>query len=116
MSGATNADIWDAIFGSGCFVYSWWVSSESLKSGTRWEEEVSVENPYDDTPPVLRVLVNPAKIRKACTEMAADETLRTSLRKECRNLLYNNNDLDMDAVDADCVLQYVMFDGEIVYG
>lgn len=116
MSGATNADIWDAIFGSGCFMYSWWVSSESLKSGKMWEEEVSVENPYSDIPPVLRVLVSPAKLRKACKEMAADESLRQSLRRECRHLLYNEEELDMDAVDADAVLQWVVFDGEIVYG
>ena len=124
MAGATEQDIFSAIFGSGFDQYSWWIRT-ALSEGERegdyfdpydgWTVCVVVMDPDDEDAGVTKI-VGAADIKAACHKIMRDKTFRKGLRDECSHLLFDEEELDMDAVDADCVMQFIMFDGEIVYG
>lgn len=124
MAGATKQDIFGAIFGSGFDQYSWWIDVRLL-TGERgddyfaprdgWVVEVTVEDPEEDDASVSKELTA-QDIKNACHKIMRDKSFRKGLRDECSHLLFDEEELDMDANDADTVMQYVMFDGEIVYG
>lgn len=124
MAGATEQDIFGAIFGSGFDTFSWWLNYRFIEGereddffGPRdgWVVEVTVEDP-DDEDNMIDKHVTAQTIKNACHKILRDKSFRKSLRDECGHLLFDEEELDMDAVDADCVMQYVMFDGEIIYG
>jgi hypothetical protein len=122
MAGATEQDIFEAIFGSGFDQYSWWIGyklvsgeyDESYTVPDGWVLLVAIEDPENDG--MIKKEVSATTIREVCQKILADSSYRQSLRDECAHLLYVADMLDMDCEDADTVMQYVMFNGEVVYG
>lgn len=123
MAGASEQEIFCAIFGSGFTTYPWWFDvsfvvgyndDDYFEPHDGWAVSVSVEDPEEEGGEVI-VPVTAAGIRSACRKIMHDKTVRPTLRKECSNLLFNESELDMDADDADVVMQYVAFDGEVIY-
>lgn len=120
---ANEQEIFDAVFGSGFGTWSWWrkaalsgsVLDDDYQASDGWIVEVWVEDP-DDEDEVIKKLVRASDIITACTNIVTDGGYRASFVNECSNLLYNADELDMDADDADVLMQYIMFDGEIIYG
>jgi hypothetical protein len=121
---ANEQDIFSHIFGSGFDTYPWWVGVTLIFGGLEadyfaprdgWVVLVEAEDPEDEDKTVTKQ-VRAANVKTACHKIMRDKTFRKSLRDECAHLLFDEWELDMDAVDADVVMQYIMFDGEIVYG
>jgi hypothetical protein len=120
---ATEQEIFDAIFGSGFGQYSWWrkialsgsVLDDDYQAPDGWIVNVIVDDPDDDDK-AFRKLVRASDIITACENIVTDGTMPSRFVNECSNLIYDADELDMDAEDADTLMQYVMFDGEIIYG
>ena len=120
---ATEQDIFSHIFGSGFDTYSWWVNVDLIEGKREdyfapldgWVARVTVEDPEDEDN-VIHKDVSAKDIKAACRKIIRDKTFRESLRNECSHLLFDEWEADFDAVDADVIMQYIMFDGEIVYG
>lgn len=120
---ANEQEIFDAIFGSGFGQYSWWrkislsgsVLDDNYQAPDGWVVNVIVEDP-DDEDKSVRKLVRASDIIEACTNIVTDGGHGTWITNECSNLIYSADDLDLDATLADSIMQYVMFDGEIIYG
>jgi hypothetical protein len=121
MQTASPQDTFDAIFGSGAMVYSWWTNAEFTginSSGhiqtINWTVKVTADD-GDDGETVATIdhksLLNTARqVIKTAPTYASDALVR-----ECRNLIFNADELDFDADSADQLLQVAVL-GEIVFG
>lgn len=122
-TGASQQEIFEAIFGSGFDTYPWWVDMKLVMGNNEddyfepddgWVMMVQVED--DDDERGYRVKpVSARSIRQACQNIMSDTEIGRRLRRECSHLLFNVDELDIDADAADVIMQYVVFDGEIIY-
>lgn len=104
-----EADRFSAIMGACGTMWSWWVNVEY--HGGDWDDPsditFTVEDP-DDERKVIVKRVTPRQIVRA---------LGTAVRTvpSMKHIDPYDEDLDLDASDADCVLQIAVL-GEVVYG
>jgi hypothetical protein len=118
---ASPQDTFDAIFGAGAMMYSWWINAEYTgidSAGTiqtkDWTVKVTAENGDGGESTVVidhkAILKAARQIIKAAPKYASDALVR-----ESRNLIFDADELDFDANSADEILQVLVL-GEIVFG
>jgi hypothetical protein len=118
---ASPQDTFDAIFGSGATMYSWWLNAEftGIDSAgtiqtTDWTVKVPAENgDRGETTATVdhkSILKAARQIIKSAPKFASDALVR-----ESRNLIFDADELDFDANSADEILQVLVL-GEIVFG
>lgn len=124
MAAASEQDIFISVFGSGFETYSWWIDTHMIRGNNSadyfepydgWVIRVVVEDPENDEGAITK-RVTAQDIKSACHKIMRDGMIGRSLREDAKNLLFDVDELDLDAPAADAIMQYVMFDGEIVYG
>lgn len=108
------------IFGSGFDTYSWWHEIRALTHNpandapNNWAWKVAYEDPTTGESRTVTV-GHPMIMRSVRKIMTRQVPTYDSLVKESRNLLFNPDNADLDANDADVIMQVALF-GEIVYG
>lgn len=120
---ATPQEVHEAIFGAGVdfvwwrqFVPLWgWEHEQDDEVPDGWTYEVTSVHPEIDNEDRFVRRIGTYDIRTAARKIADDPEYRASLRDECRNLLRDAESLDLDAPDADVVLQVAMY-GEVIFG
>jgi hypothetical protein len=121
MQTASPQDTFDSLFGSGAMMYSWWIDAEftGIDSGGHiqtidWTAKVTADDGNDgETVATIdhkAILKAARQVMKARPEYASDALVR-----ECRNLIFDADELDFDANSADEILQVIVL-GEIVFG
>jgi hypothetical protein len=120
---ATKQDTYEWIFGSGLDTYSWWHEMRPEfdygKDGSApddWLMVVRFEDPGEEDE-VRTASVRHADIMRAVRKIARGNVRYAGkyLAKECRNMIFDVDAVDVDAGDADCILQVAVM-GAIVYG
>ncbi|WP_280430012.1 hypothetical protein [Nocardia brasiliensis] len=110
------------IFGAGATVYPWWVSAESdweydsisADAPAGWMWRVTIKAPYEDGD-IITKEIRHKDLMAACRKISGkDFQASSTLKKHCRNMAFNVDDVDMDASDADAVLQVAML-GDILW-
>ena len=125
---ATPQDTYDHTFGAGCLEHEWWISvrqtvgsMSDIDQPGNWEVSVTAD---DGEGTEANKLVNHNVVMQAALAIlfAKDTDLNGSgrfvsktLREECRNLLYNAENADFDAITSDELLQVAVL-GEIIFG
>lgn len=112
MKTATPKDTWDHTIGSGALTFSWWAG---MNDTDEWPAILRIDDP-DDEDNSVSAEVSHADVMRAARKIASGQvSANESIRRECRNLLVDPDDADLDAVAGDCVLQLAVL-GDIVYG
>jgi len=118
---ATPQEVYDAIFEAGIPAsYRWWEAFVPSWGGDEvpdyWVVEVHATEDPDHNPDDTDVFrVSRVGIRKAAQIIAGDPAYHPSLRNECTNLLFDAESLDLDANDADAILQVAVY-GRVAFG
>lgn len=119
---ASPQDTFDAIFGAGAMMYSWWINAEFTgidSAGTiqtiDWTVKVTAEGADENEE--VTVTIDHALILKTARQIikAAPKYASDALVRESRNLIFDADELDFDANSADEILQVIVL-GEIVFG
>lgn len=119
---ATEQDTEMIIFGSGMDMYSWWGHMRDdferdwkREAPNGWAWLVEYESPTEDE--WIVKAVTHADVMRAVRKIANREIegANETLVRECRNMVFNVDAADLDASDADCILQVAVLDG-IFYG
>lgn len=123
---ATPTDTDMFIFGGGIPAHwSWWkyfdrnfdyVGPDSwlAVAPDHWTYTVGYES-LEDEDVTLEKVINHKVILSAARKIVAEKKLNDRIVKECSNLLFNVDEADLDAIDADAVLQVAVY-GEVVFG
>jgi hypothetical protein len=116
---ATPQDTWDQIFGSGATNYPWWLKIKFTgvhdgKVEPDWSCEVTCDDGMDDR---KTTVVNHAVIMKAARYVISHDIqfMGQAAKRSCRNLVFDADEADFDAVSANNLLQYIVL-GEVVFG
>lgn len=123
---ATPQDTQDQTLGAGALTFSWWTGATTTGADTPgWTATLTCEDGNDGT---KTVTVDHALILKTARYVLANagKTRRTpqgseypawssSLERQCRNLLTERDDADLDASIADELLQLAVL-GEVIFG
>lgn len=120
---ATQQESETIIFGAGIPDYwSWWVQFErdweygsDFQAPDEWMWKVTAENPAEDGQTITKEVRHADIMRAARKILGKGFDANKSLKQDCRHLVFNAEECDIDSVAADAVLQVVMF-GEFVYG
>ncbi|AXK86579.1 hypothetical protein SAMN05421776_1172 [Nocardia farcinica] len=121
IKAATPRDTDTIIFGAGIpNYYTWWKSFEpnfdpSSEAPDDWRYTVTAEHPKDEQATVTKEIGHTDLMRAVRVVARKDSGHRETLRKECNNLIFNVDECDMDASDADVVLQLAVY-GEVIFG
>lgn len=117
---ASPQDTYDHMFGSGATSYSWWLSTKTtgvdadFKASDDWSVEVSCDNGDEGK---TTTTVTHAAVLKAARKVLDSKPQYASetLVVECKNLIFDADEADFDAVVGDELLQLIVL-GEIVFG
>ena len=126
MTTATPQDTQDHTLGSGALNWEWWLNATVTGSDTpEWEAVLTIDDGDGGT---KTVTVNHALVLTTARYVVANagKTLRTpqggeypawsgELERECRNLLTDAGEADLDASSADELLQLMVL-GEVPFG
>ncbi|CAM4136020.1 hypothetical protein NONI108955_11100 [Nocardia ninae] len=125
IKAATETDSETMIFGTGFPAnWSWWVSLDRdweypaefpFDAPAGWMWRVTIEDPTRDGETITKEIRHKDLMAAFRKISGKDFEARASLKKQCRNMLLNVDEADMDAVDADAVLQVAML-GDIAFG
>lgn len=120
INSASQQDTYDHVFGAGIpSHYEWWINFEDSFEGydapDGWTVTVTYEAP--DTEERLNKVISHADIMRAARKIAEGKSnvVEQSLIKQCRNLVFNVDAADLDANDADAVLQVAVM-GNTYFG
>jgi hypothetical protein len=119
VKSATPKDTWDHMFGSGATTYSWWlklkftgVHDGEVEPG--WSCELTCDNGNGGRK--TKIVSHVVVMSYARHVMSHDiEYIGEATKRECRNLVFDADDVDFDAASADNLLQYIVL-GEVVFG
>lgn len=119
---ASPQDTYDHMFGSGATSYSWWLGTKIVKGVDTqtwnvepdWEVEVTCDNGDEGK---TTTTVTHAAVLKAARKVLDSKPQYASetLVVECKNLIFDADEADFDAVVGDELLQLIVL-GEIVFG
>lgn len=117
MGAATNQDLFDHIMGSGFECYEqyrrvWWdFDFDDVPSN--WTAEIEIENGDGG---VTEAYLDASRLRQAVRDIAADKcNVGESYRERISTLLKDVDDADIDAYDADIIIQVAIL-GEVIFG
>jgi hypothetical protein len=118
---ASPQDTYDHMFGSGATSYSWWLGTKTTgvdmtawKAGDDWSVEVTADDGNDGE---TTVTVDHAAVLKAARQVikAQPQYSSDALLRECKHLIFDNDETDFDANSADELLQVIVL-GQIIFG
>lgn len=119
---AKPQDTFDHVFGSGALSYSWWQRTQMAAGMTAvdvpddWQVKVTAEDPDDEDGSINRTVTHKVIMATARKVIAGEYGLRgVILTRECRNLVFDADEADLDAPLADSLLQLVMY-GDVIFG
>ncbi len=122
MKSATPEDTFDHTIGAGALSFEWWhgvtpvVTANGAGVPGNWEYLITADNGMDGE---TTATLNHAAVMKAARKIANDKGdikyLSESAKRECRNLIFNADEADLDACISDELLQFIVL-GEIVFG
>lgn len=122
INAAKPQDTYDHIIGAGHIgAYSWWLGAKSLTHKgsdidvpAHWTVEVTCETGEGGS---KTVLVDHKAVMRAANRVVNNryDAASEKLVRECRHLVFNADDADLDAPMADELLQLIVL-GEIVFG
>lgn len=120
INAATPRDTYTHVFGCGALTYSWWLNTKTTgvtdwdSIADDWSAEVTCED--GDGGQKTATVTHKDVLRWARKVIANPPKYSSStLVQECKNLVFNNDDTDIDAVVGDELLQLLVL-GEIVFG
>jgi hypothetical protein len=114
MKPANPQDTWDIVIGCGALDYEWWHNVTTTGDDTpAWSATITADNGNGGE--VAVTVDHKAVMRAARMIMTDAEYVNSALRRECKNLIFNADEMDFDAASGDSLLQ-VMVLGEIVFG
>lgn len=117
---ASPQDTYDHMFGSGATSYSWWLGTKttgvdgSYRAADDWSVQVTAD---DGNGGETTVIVNHAAVLRAARQVIKAQPKYSSgvLLRECKHLIFDNDETDFDAASGDELLQVIVL-GEIVFG
>lgn len=129
---ATPKDTYDHVFGCGALDYSWWLKTEQARCGVDevaddWEVTVTAEGGDDGHDVVVKVnhklimrkvryvVANKGKKNRTANGRTEYPAWSAALERECCNLMFDADEVDIDAAVGDELLQLCVLD-EVIYG
>ncbi len=115
IKSANYQDTFDIVIGSGSLSYEWWHRAEVWNEDTDiWAVRLTADSGNEGE---STVVINHALVMKTARAIieSTPKYASSALLRECRNLVFNSDEVDFDACSADELLQ-VMVLGEIVFG
>jgi len=116
MTTATSQDTLDHILGAGALTWSWWRNCDITQdAGLPGGWQAAITGVLDGKR-VTATITHGDVLKTARQVLAArPEHASDALVSECRNLLFDADEADFDAVSSDELLQLAVF-GRITYG
>lgn len=122
MKQATPTDTFDHMMGSGAIQWSWWTNLKwnvapdpgSTNVPDNWECVLTCEDGNYES---KSAVINHKEVMKAARFVMSNDIRFMSVitKQECRNLIFDRDEVDFDAGTADELLQYMVL-GEVVFG
>lgn len=119
MPTAAPQDTYDHTIGTGALTFSWWHNStetgvDGADATPEWQVTLTADN--GDGGETTKAFGHADVLKAARSVLASPpEYASGTLRRECRNLIFDAGEADFDAPAADELLQYIVL-GEIVFG